>query len=86
MPSPFPGMNPWLEQEGLWLDFHTKFLTAINERLVGQVRPKYIVLIEQHIYVHEVTESRLVGIADLSLRARQDGTRWQSHGRARGPG
>ena len=68
MPSPFPGMNPWLEQEGLWLDFHTKFLTAINERLVGQVRPKYIVLIEQHIYVHEVTESRLVGIADLSLR------------------
>jgi hypothetical protein len=53
MPSPFPGMNPWLEQEGLWLDFHTKFLTAINERLVGQVRPKYIVLIEQHIYVHE---------------------------------
>jgi hypothetical protein len=67
MPSPFPGMNPWLEQEGMWLDFHTKFLTAINERLVRQVRPRYIVLIEQHIYVHEVTESRLVGIADLSL-------------------
>ncbi len=67
MPSPFPGMNPWIEQEGIWLDFHTKLLTAINERLVGQVRPKYIVLVEQHIYVHKVTESRLVGIADLSL-------------------
>ncbi len=46
MPSPFPGMNPWLEQEALWPDFHTKFLIAINERLISQVRPKYIVLVE----------------------------------------
>jgi hypothetical protein len=60
-------MNPWLEQEGLWLDFHTKFLTAINEHLVGQVRPKYIVVIEQQIYIHEIAESRLLGRADLSL-------------------
>jgi Protein of unknown function (DUF4058) len=73
MPSPCPGMNPWIEQEGIWLDFHTKFLTVINERLVGQVRPKYIVLIEQHIYVHKVTESRLVGIADLSLARSEPG-------------
>jgi Protein of unknown function (DUF4058) len=73
MPSPFPGMNPWIEQAGLWLDFHTKFLTAINERLVSQVRPKYIVLIEQHIYVHEVTEPRSIGIADLSLARSKSG-------------
>ncbi|MGO9470147.1 MAG: DUF4058 family protein [Isosphaeraceae bacterium] len=72
MPSPFPGMNPWLEQEALWLDFHTKFLVAINELLVSQVRPKYIVLVEQEIYVHEVAESRLMGRADLSL-ARTEG-------------
>jgi len=66
-------MNPWLEQEGLWLDFHTKLLTAINERLVGQVRPKYIVLLEQQIYVHEAAESRLVGRADLSLARTESG-------------
>jgi hypothetical protein len=66
-------MNPWLEQEELWLDFHTKFLTAINERLVGQVRRKYIILIEQHIYVHEVAESRLLGRADLSLARMDEG-------------
>jgi Protein of unknown function (DUF4058) len=46
---------------------------VINERLVGQVRPKYIVLVEQHIYVHKVTESRLVGIADLSLARSKPG-------------
>src|SRR3954447_21225576 len=69
MPSPFPGMNPWLEQDGLWQDFHTKFLAAINERLVHQVRPKYVVILEQHIYVHELPPEspRLVGRADLSL-------------------
>lgn len=69
MPSPFPGMNPWLEQEGLWPDFHTKLLTAINERLVRQVRPRYIVLLEQHLYVHEPPPDtpRRLGRADLSL-------------------
>ena len=69
MPSPFPGMNPWLEQEDLWQDFHTKFLVAINERLVQQVRPKYVVILEQHIYVHELPPEgdRLVGRADVAL-------------------
>lgn len=69
MPSPFPGMNPWLEQEGLWPDFHTKFLAALNERLVRQVRPHYIVLLEQHLYVHEQPPDapRRVGRADLPL-------------------
>jgi hypothetical protein len=62
-------MNPYLEQDDLWLDFHTKFLAAINERLVPQVAARYFVLLEQHIYVHEVPaeSARLVGRADLSL-------------------
>jgi hypothetical protein len=71
MPSPFPGMNPWLEQEGLWQDFHTKFLTAINERLVQQVRPRYVVILEQHLFIHELPAEdesiRRAGRADLSL-------------------
>jgi hypothetical protein len=46
-------MNPWLEQDGLWQDFHTKFLVAVSERLVPQVGPNYFVLLEHHIYVHE---------------------------------
>lgn len=50
MPSPFPGMNPWLEQEGHWQDFHTKFLVAIRERLVPQVGPCYYGILQYHIY------------------------------------
>ncbi len=26
MPSPFPGMNPYLENEYAWHDFHDSFL------------------------------------------------------------
>jgi hypothetical protein len=69
MPSPFPGMNPYLEREGVWQDFHVKFLTAINERLVPQVRPRYIVKLEEHIYIHELPPEprRFAGRADLSV-------------------
>jgi hypothetical protein len=60
-------MNPYLEQDGVWQDFHVKFLTAVNERLVPQVRPKYFVKLEEHIYVHELPPEprRLLGRADL---------------------
>jgi hypothetical protein len=37
MPSPFPGMDPYLEHPGWWPDFHARFITfccdALNERL-----------------------------------------------------
>ena len=57
MPSPFPGMNPFLEQDDAWHDFHEKIIPAIAERLVVQVRPAYIVKIDEHVYVHELPPS-----------------------------
>jgi Protein of unknown function (DUF4058) len=79
MPSPFPGMNPFLEQDAFWQDFHLEFLPAIRERLVAQVRPKYIVMLDEHLYVQEVPPEprRLVGRADVSLTA-------QSRSRSKG--
>ena len=63
MPSPFPGMNPYLEQDAFWQDFQLEFLPAIRGRLVAQVRPKYIVMLEEHRYVQERPPQprRLVG-------------------------
>jgi Protein of unknown function (DUF4058) len=50
MPSPFPGMNPCIEQDVFWQDVHLEFLPAMRARLVAQVRPKFIVMLdEQHI-------------------------------------
>src|SRR4051794_12007539 len=69
MPSPFPGMNPFLEQDDVWHDFHERFLPALAERLMPQVVPNYIVKLDEHVYVHELPEQsrRLAGVADVSV-------------------
>ena len=46
MPSPFPGMNPFLEQAGVWSTFHTQTMAAMSECLSPQVRPDYLVHVE----------------------------------------
>ena len=69
MPSPFPGMNPYLEQEIVWHDFHQSFIPAARESLSPQVRPGYVVRVEEHPYIHEVApeERRPLGRADFAL-------------------
>ena len=57
MPSPFPGMNPWIEQASLWPDFHVAFVPEFRRRLARQVLPKYIVLMEEQIDIHELPSS-----------------------------
>jgi Protein of unknown function (DUF4058) len=69
MPSPFPGMNPYFEQAALWPDFHTEFLSSLRRQLAPQVAPRYIVQLEQHIYIHDLPPEprRLIGRADVSV-------------------
>ncbi|MEW4570238.1 DUF4058 family protein [Tautonia sp. JC769] len=69
MPSPFPGMNPFLEQEDAWHDFHERFLPAVAEELGAQLVPDYIVKIDEHIYVHDLPGEprRFAGRADISV-------------------
>jgi hypothetical protein len=49
MPSPFPGMNPFLEQEDTWPDFHHRFIDRMAEAIAEQVEPRYLVKIEEHL-------------------------------------
>lgn len=51
MPSPFPGMDPYLEKRSLWPDFHSSFITYIREHLQEQIRPKYNARIEERIHL-----------------------------------
>ena len=53
MPSPFPGMNPWFEQNDLWPDFHNAFVYTLRRRLAAAAAPRYIVLMEEHVYIHD---------------------------------
>jgi hypothetical protein len=67
MPSPFPGMNPYLEQETVWHDFHERFIPLAAELIGAQVLPRSFVKINEHIYVHELGEDRprLAGRGDV---------------------
>lgn len=56
MPSPFPGMNPFLEQEDVWSDFHNRFIPAAADAIGPQVQPAYIVKIDQNVFVQEPEE------------------------------
>jgi hypothetical protein len=43
MPSPFPGMDPYLEG-ALWTTFHFAFGAEIVRQLAPRLRPRYLVL------------------------------------------
>jgi hypothetical protein len=68
-------MNPYLEQDDAWHDFHERFCPVVAELLTAQVRPNYIVKIDEHVYIHELPEEarQLVGRTDVFL-ARSAGT------------
>ncbi len=69
MSSPFPGMNPFLERDAVWHDFHESFMPTVREVLAVQVRPRYLIKIDEHIYIHELPAQtrRLVGRGDIAL-------------------
>lgn len=51
MPSPFPGMDPYLEDNAGWPDVHHRLLTTIGDQLADQVSPHFIVRIEERVYI-----------------------------------
>ncbi len=50
MPSPFPGMDPFIEGQ-VGKGFHTRFIAVLSEILVAQLRPRYVVQIEEYVYL-----------------------------------
>ncbi|MCL1465056.1 DUF4058 family protein [Argonema galeatum] len=68
MPSPFPGMNPYLENPQLWPAVHHRFIVAIADALLPQLLPKYIVDIEKRVYQIDGEDSLLVGIPDVTVQ------------------
>ena len=66
MPSPFPGMDPYLERSGEWKSFHNQLVMQIARSLSGRLPPGYRAKNEEMLYAHEPSadKRRLVGEAD----------------------
>lgn len=77
MPSPFPGMNPFLEQSDTWEDFHNNYFARAQEQLSRLVGEGYYVKIEVRLYVHELPadERQYFGDADVRITGLRDETR-----------
>lgn len=55
MPSPFPGMDPYLEDPTFWPDFHFAFLNYWREALANRLPDNYEARIDEQIRLVERT-------------------------------
>lgn len=57
MPSPFPGMDPYLEDPARWPGVHQSFITYTRDAMQPALRPRYHALIGERIYLIEPPQS-----------------------------
>src|SRR6266705_2746102 len=67
MPSPFPGMDPYLEQPALWPDVHNGLIAELRNALAPQLRPRYYVALEERTYLAAPTGLTFVSRPDVTV-------------------
>ncbi len=73
MPTPFSGMDPYLERPGIWQQVYADLIVDIRRFLTPQVRPRYYVTIEQHTYLTILPPpDKRVGVPDVLVAASPD--------------
>lgn len=78
MPSPFPGMDPYLEEAKIWPQFHHQFLTCLHQILVPSLVDRYRARLGQRQYATEMALFTSVVREEhseeyLEIRQRSDG-------------
>jgi hypothetical protein len=65
MPSPFLGMDPYLERNPIFHELHTQMLSEAQALLQPQLRPKYVARLERHLSEGSVWDapSELISLA-----------------------
>lgn len=67
MKSPFPGMDPFIEAQNLWGDFHDNFIVEIQRAIQVQLPPRYVARIADRTFVEtydpdlELTAKKRIG-------------------------
>ncbi|BAZ12521.1 hypothetical protein NIES4071_43520 [Calothrix sp. NIES-4071] len=70
MPSPFPGMDPYLEQAVFWSSFHSRLIVAIADAIEPQLSSQYYVEVETRTYQSDDSDNSLmIGIPDAVVFA-----------------
>jgi hypothetical protein len=66
MPTPFPGMDPYLEQPLLWPHVHNAVIAELRNVLASQLRPRYYVALEERTYMAEPAALTFVNRPDVT--------------------
>ncbi len=72
MPSPFPGVDPYIESSGIWGDFHGAMLSAMRADLNANLPRGYAASIELYVWAGEMESRRRSAIAKPDVRIRQE--------------
>src|SRR5436305_4194428 len=68
MPSPFPGMDPFIEARTRWPDFHHDFITQVRAALNARLPDDYIATINERVQTIELADQRpRAGLPDVSV-------------------
>src|SRR6266498_5350153 len=51
MGSPFPGVDPFLEGQGVWADFHHTFISTWRELVMRKLPSNYVARVQEHVYL-----------------------------------
>lgn len=89
MPSPFPGMDPYLERPSGWQGFHNLVIGELAKAIGPRLRPRYFVAAEVRVYIEESIDA--LGQPDATIyEARQErqrnGSSIRESGASRGAG
>ena len=66
MPSPFPGMDPFIEMSE-WTEFHVQMIVEFQRLLSPQVRPKYVARTERRVYLEHLVELQSTFQPDVQI-------------------
>lgn len=60
MPSPFPGMDPYIETPKIWSDFHNNLATEVQGQLNRTIQPRYVARLVPYVTYEtiEITDVR----------------------------
>lgn len=69
MPSPFPGMDPYLEDPWIWPDFHLTLAVELRTELNRRLPSGYVALVDRYVWVQEpeTEEVKRLGKPDVFL-------------------
>jgi hypothetical protein len=74
MKSPFPGMDPYLEEPNLWPDVHLTLIIAMRAVLNASMPPGYAASADRYVWIHEpeATERTRVVRPDVDIVKERD--------------